>query len=183
MSSCKSSSAPDDTHSKLSAASDDVPDAIDYQSPAGALRYLTFTRHDVAYAVQQVCLYKHDPRVPHLALVKRILCYLYDALGYGLTLHRTAPASPVVYTGADWVVYPDSRWSKSGYGVFLGNNLINYSSKRQQIMSCFSAEAEYHIVTNEVIEAAWLRQLLMELHSLDQATLVYYDNLVWCIQG
>jgi len=45
-------------------------------SLAGALQYLTFTRPDIAYAVQQVCLHMHDPREPHLAALKRILRYI-----------------------------------------------------------------------------------------------------------
>jgi hypothetical protein len=31
----------------------------------GALWYLTLTRPDLAYAVQQVCLFMHAPRKPH----------------------------------------------------------------------------------------------------------------------
>jgi predicted transcriptional regulator of viral defense system len=62
--------------------------------------------------------------------------------------------------------------------VFLGDNLISWSSKRQNIVSRSSTEAEYRAVANGVAEACWLRQLLMELHSaLSRATLVYYDNV------
>ncbi|GKD41277.1 ribonuclease H-like domain-containing protein [Tanacetum coccineum] len=50
-----------DTDSKLSADGDPVFDPTLYRSLAGALQYLTFTRPDISYAVQQVCLYMHDP--------------------------------------------------------------------------------------------------------------------------
>ncbi|MCI36107.1 hypothetical protein A2U01_0057329, partial [Trifolium medium] len=33
---------------------------------AGALQYLTFTRPDISYAVQQICLFMHDPRTQHM---------------------------------------------------------------------------------------------------------------------
>nr|GEZ86852.1 ribonuclease H-like domain-containing protein [Tanacetum cinerariifolium]GEZ89451.1 ribonuclease H-like domain-containing protein [Tanacetum cinerariifolium] len=39
----------------------------------GSLQYLTFTRLDISYAVQQVCLYMHDPREPYFLALKRIL--------------------------------------------------------------------------------------------------------------
>ncbi|GJX14727.1 ribonuclease H-like domain-containing protein [Tanacetum coccineum] len=42
-----------------------------------ALQYLTFTRPDISYAVQQICLYMHDPRDPHFSALKRILRYVY----------------------------------------------------------------------------------------------------------
>jgi hypothetical protein len=62
--------------------------------------------------------------------------------------------------------------------VFLGDNLVSWSSKRQNTVSRSSAEAEYRAVANGVAEATWLRQLLLELHSpLQRATLVYCDNI------
>jgi hypothetical protein len=68
---------------------------------AGALQYLTITRPDIAYAVQQVCLHMHDPRVPHLTATKRILRYLQGTLDLGLLFCRTSTLDLVVYTNAD----------------------------------------------------------------------------------
>jgi hypothetical protein len=68
--------------------------------------------------------------------------------------------------------------STSGYAVFLGDSLVSWSSKRQPVVSRFSAEAEYRAVANGVAEAAWLRQLLQELHSpLAKSTIVFCDNV------
>jgi hypothetical protein len=62
--------------------------------------------------------------------------------------------------------------------VFLSDNLISWASKRQNIVSRSSAEAEYRAMANGMAEACWLRQLLVELHSpLSWATLVYCDNV------
>ncbi|GJT88105.1 ribonuclease H-like domain-containing protein [Tanacetum coccineum] len=44
-----------------------ISDSTLYRSLAGALQYLTFTRPDISYAVQQVCLFMHDPIEPHLS--------------------------------------------------------------------------------------------------------------------
>ena len=120
----------------------------------------------------------HDPREPHLSALKRILWYLQGTLDLGLHLHRTSPADLTVYTDADWAGCPDTRKSTSGYAVFLGDNLISWSSKRRPTVSRSSAEAEYRAVANGVAEACWLRQLLQELlHPLRHATVVYYDNV------
>ena len=52
MSSCKSSPTPVDTKAKLSASSgNSYHDPTEYQSLAGALQYLTFTRPDISYVV------------------------------------------------------------------------------------------------------------------------------------
>ncbi|GJT94292.1 ribonuclease H-like domain-containing protein [Tanacetum coccineum] len=74
MLNCKPCCTPVDTDSKLSADGAPISDSILYRSLAGALQYLTFTRPDISYVVQQVCLFMHDPREPHLSALKRILC-------------------------------------------------------------------------------------------------------------
>jgi hypothetical protein len=95
-----------------------------------------------------------------------------------LLLHHASTSDLVVYTDADWAGCPDTRRSTSGYTVFLGDNLVSWSSKCQNITSRSSAEAEYRIVANSVAEVCWLRQLLVELYSpLSWATLVYCDNV------
>ena len=120
----------------------------------------------------------HDPREPHLAALKRILNYVRGTLHLGLLLRPSSSTDLQVYTDADWAGCPDTRKSTSGYAVFLGDNLVSWSSKRHNTVSRSSAEAEYRAVANGVAEASWLRQLLQELHApLRHATLVYCDNI------
>ena len=120
----------------------------------------------------------HDPREPHLVALKRILRYLQGTLDLGLLLRPSTSSDLVVYTDADWAGCPDTRKSTSGYAVFLGDNLISWSSKCQNTVSRSSAEAEYRAVANGVSEASWLCQLLSELHApLRRATLIYCDNI------
>ena len=95
-----------------------------------------------------------------VAALKRILCYVRGTLHLGLLLRPSTSADLVVYTDADWAGCPDTRKSTSGYALFLGDNLISWSSKRQNTVSRSSAEAEYRAVANGVAETSWLRQLL-----------------------
>nr|XP_020185606.1 uncharacterized mitochondrial protein AtMg00810-like [Aegilops tauschii subsp. strangulata] len=62
MLNCKPAATPVDTKAKLS-ATDGSPasDAAFYRSIVGALQYLTLTRPETEYAVQQVCLHMHAP--------------------------------------------------------------------------------------------------------------------------
>ena len=178
MSNCKPSSTPVDTNPKLPADGPPVSDPTDFRSLAGALQYLTFTRPDISYAVQQICLHMHDPREPHLAALKRILRYISGTLHLGLLIRPSSHTELIVYSDADWAGCPDTRRSTSGYAVFLGDSLVSWSSKRQNTVSRSSAEAEYRAVANAVAEASWLRQLLSELHTpLRKTTLVYCDNI------
>nr|GEX31887.1 ribonuclease H-like domain-containing protein [Tanacetum cinerariifolium] len=118
--------------------------------------------------VLKICLYMYDPREPHLAAHKRILRYIRGTLDFRFHLYSSTTISLVGYTDADWAGCPSTRRSTSG---FLGDNLLSWSSKRQQTISHSSAEAEYR-------GTAWLPNLLRDLHSpLSTATLVYCDNV------
>ncbi|GJT93539.1 ribonuclease H-like domain-containing protein [Tanacetum coccineum] len=119
MVTCNPSRTPVDTESKLGPEGAPVQDPTLYRSLAGGLQYLTFTRPDLSYAVQQICLYMHDPREPHLAALKRILRYVQGTLDLGLHLYASSTTSLVGYTDADWAGCPSTRRSTSGYCVFL----------------------------------------------------------------
>jgi hypothetical protein len=138
--------------------------------------------HESNIAIQQVCLFMHDPREPHLALIKRILRYVKGTLDAGLHLGTGGVSSITTYSNADWAGCPDSWFyfrllhlpgSTSGFCIFLGNNLVSWSSKRQTTMSRSSVEAEYRAVAYAVAECCWLRQLHQELHvPIPSATVV-----------
>ncbi|GJY92535.1 ribonuclease H-like domain-containing protein [Tanacetum coccineum] len=178
MVNCNPSRTPVDTESKLGTTGDVVSDLTLYRSLPGSLQYLTFTRPDISYAVQQVCLHMHDPQEPHFSTLKRILRNVCGTLDYGLQLFSSSTTDLVAYSDADWAGYPTTRRSTSGYCVFLGNNLLSWSAKRQPTLSCSSVEAEYRGVANVVTETCWLRNLLRELHTqFSFATLVYCDNV------
>jgi len=179
MANCKPATTLADSKVKCS-SSDGVPmkEASWYRSMASVLQYLTLTRPDISYAIQQVCLHMHAPMECHGAMLKRILRYIKGTTTLGLHLHAAKSPTITAYTDADWAGCPDTRRSTSGFAVFLGDALISWSSKRQTTVSRSSAEAEYHGVANAVAECSWLRQLLGELHcAVPKATVAYCDNI------
>ncbi|GJX08438.1 ribonuclease H-like domain-containing protein [Tanacetum coccineum] len=105
----------------------------------------------------------------------RILRYVQGTMDYGLQLFSSSTTDLVAYSDADWAGCPTKRRSTSGYCIFLGNNLLSWSSKHQPTLSRSSAKAEYRGVANVVAETCWLRNLLGELHTpLSSATLILY---------
>ncbi|GJS40319.1 ribonuclease H-like domain-containing protein [Tanacetum coccineum] len=167
-----------DTKSKLGPDCEPVFDPALYCSLAGALQCLTFIRPDITYSFQKVCLFMYDPCEPHFATLKTILRYVRGTLNYGLQLHASPTTQLTVYSNADREGCSATLRSTSGYCVFLGDNHLSWSSKRQYTISRSIAEAEYCGIANVVAETAWLRNLLLELHSpLQLATLIYCDNV------
>jgi hypothetical protein len=126
MSDCKPCFTSADTQAKLS--EDDgspITNATSYRNLTGVLQYLNFSKPDIANAVQQVCLHMHTRQELHLTALKRILRYLCGSLDYGLLLRPSPKSKLMVYTDANWVGCTDTRWSTSGYVVFLGANLVS----------------------------------------------------------
>ena len=65
-----------------------------------------------------------------------------------------------VYIDADWAGAMDNRRSTSGYFTFVGGNLVTWKSKKQNIVACSSAEAEFRGMALGLCEPLWLRLLL-----------------------
>ena len=88
--------------SKLSLHSNSpLSDPHEYRHVVGALQYLTITRPDMSYAVNQVCQFMHAPTTEHLQAVKRIMHYLKNSVGARLIL-KPGPFSLVVaFSDAD----------------------------------------------------------------------------------
>lgn len=92
----KPSSTPIDTNSKLSATT-----TTEYYRLVGALQYLIFTLTNICYAIQQVCLFMHDPHTPHFTALKHIIRYLKGTLSFGLHLYSSSIHTLLSYTDAD----------------------------------------------------------------------------------
>nr|GEV27042.1 ribonuclease H-like domain-containing protein [Tanacetum cinerariifolium] len=129
MLTCNPCRTPVDTNSKLSADGDPVSDPTLYRSLAGALKYLTFTRPDISYAVQQVCLFMHDPREPHFSALKRILHYVRGTLSYGLQLYSSTTSTLVAYSDADWAGCPTTPtlvYCDNVSAIYLSSNHVQH---------------------------------------------------------
>ncbi|GKB78558.1 ribonuclease H-like domain-containing protein [Tanacetum coccineum] len=72
------------------------------------------TRTPVDTDSKLICLYMHDPCEPHLAALKRILCYIRGTLEFVLQLYASSESSLVAYSDADWAGCPTTHRSTSG---------------------------------------------------------------------
>ncbi|XP_021819565.1 uncharacterized protein LOC110761405 [Prunus avium] len=178
MSSCKACSTPCKPHSQiLTTDGEPLKDPTLFRSLVGALQYLTFTRPDIAYAVNTVCQYMTNPTDSHFYLVKRILRYIQGTLQYGITF-CSGPMQLTAYSDADWAGDPSTRRSTTGFIVFLGHNPVSWQSKKQGTVARSSTEAEYRALANTAADIGWIRQVLADLHEfLPEPPLMHCDNL------
>lgn len=125
---CNPFSTPTILIHKLEAYDPPNMDTTLYNTLVGALQYLTFMKCDIAFIVQHICLFMHDPHKQRLHTLKHILQYLHETPEHGLQIHISSPTSLILYFDTDWGGWPTNRHSTPSYCLFLGDNIIYWSS-------------------------------------------------------
>ncbi|XP_026395883.1 uncharacterized protein LOC113290501 [Papaver somniferum] len=163
MAGAKECSSPVPVNSTLKAGDGELlSNPTMYKSLVSASKYLTWTRPEISYAINQVCQFIHSPTSDHLIAAKRILSYIKGTLDYGILFSKGLLAVHG-FSDEDWARDPETRKSTSGYCIFFGSNPVSWSSKRQSTVARSSTEAEYRSLANSAAELMWICQLLKDL--------------------
>lgn len=145
-----------------------------YKSIVEALQYCTNTRPDINFGVNNQFL--HQPTTTHLQAVKRILRYLKGTLTHGIKFTSGSSYEVIYFTDADWARCPDDRKSIGGYCIFIGTNLISWTSHKR-VVSRSSTNAEFRALADGVLEVTWMENVLKEVWVNYHTLFVVCDNL------
>ncbi|XP_016566623.2 uncharacterized mitochondrial protein AtMg00810-like [Capsicum annuum] len=140
-----------------------LPDPTIFRQLVGSLNYLTITRPNISFAVQQVSQFMQAPRHLHLVAVRRIIRYFRGTSNRGLFFPSGSNIYLNAFSDSDWTGCSDTRRSVTGWCRFLGESLISWKSKKQDPVSKSSTEAEYRAMSTACSEIVWLRGLLAEI--------------------
>ncbi|GJX43602.1 retrovirus-related pol polyprotein from transposon TNT 1-94 [Tanacetum coccineum] len=124
-------------------------DQTKYRSMIGGLMYLTASRLDIAYATFVCTRYQARPTDKHLKEVKRIFRYLRQTINMGLWYSKDSGFELIAYADADHAGCNDDCKSTSGGIQFLGDKLVSWSSKKQDVHNVISKLSTYpclHVV-------------------------------------
>ena len=112
-----------------------------------------------------------------MMVATRILQYIKGTLGQEVFFPVDSDLQLKAYYDVNWAGCLDTRKSLIGYCVFLGNALVSWRSKMQNVVSRSSAQAKYKSMASTTCEVTWLLYLLKDLHvSHNKLVLMYCDN-------
>lgn len=120
----------------------------------------------------------HRPTDTHLQAAKRVLRYLAGTPTHGIFLTRNNPLVLHGFSDADWAGDVEDCVSTNPYIIYLGQQPISWSSKKQKTVARSSIESEYRAVANASSEISWIASLLTELaFSLPTSPVIYCNNV------
>jgi hypothetical protein len=83
--------------------------------------------------------------LPHWIAVKRIYHNLKDSVYYDL-LYTPFSIALNALCDSNWAESPDNYRSTNGYWMFIHQNLVLHSAKKEVVVSKSSTKAEYHSI-------------------------------------
>ncbi|XP_049414559.1 uncharacterized mitochondrial protein AtMg00810-like [Solanum stenotomum] len=96
------------------------------QKLVGRLLYLTITRPDIAFAVQLLSQFMHNPKTSHMEAAMSVVRYVKQAPGMGILMTVNTTNQLIAYCDADWAACPNNRKSITGYMVTYEGSLISW---------------------------------------------------------
>ncbi|KAG7555929.1 hypothetical protein ISN44_As11g020140 [Arabidopsis suecica] len=161
---CQPAGSPIDQNHRLSLATGpELADPQTYRRLVGRLIYLLATRPDLTYAIHVLSQFMTTPREEHWLAALKVVRYLKGTLGQGILLRSDSPLHITGWCDSDLSGCPLSRRSLTGWFVQLGSSPISWKTKKQDVVSMSSAEAEYRAMNEVTKELKWLKELLQDL--------------------
>ena len=118
------------------------------------------TRPDISYAVSLLSQFMHEPRKVHWTGVFHVLSYVKGVPGKGLVYRKNGHTRIMTYSDSGYAEDREDRKSTSGFCTYVRGKLVTWRSKKQNVVSRSSAEAEYRSMTQTACEMIWIKSLL-----------------------
>ena len=131
---------------------------------------------DIANAVSILSQFLSNPGDDHWRAAKRLLRYLRGTWNYGIRISIESSLEVLGFAqsvaGAQIQGFSDSdyascssRRSRTGFAFFLGDTIVSWYSKKQNVVSLSTCEAEFYAFTEGGKEAIYLRRIWSEIQT------------------
>ena len=149
-----------------------------YQKAIGSLLFLSLhTRPDISAAVSILSQKVSKPSIKDWEEVKRLIKYLKGTKNFKLVFDQPQNLNHIsAFSDADWGSNPSDRKSISGFAIKIGNNIIDWKSKRQSVTALSTTEAELISLSETCRELEWLINVVHDFFVNDIKVTLYEDN-------
>lgn len=152
-------------------SADHFDQSFDYRSVVGKLMYLSTTRLDCAFAINQCARFCSDPKKEHGDAVRYLGRYLAGTRENGLILKPDKSKGFDVFVDADFCGAwdptesedPDTVRSRSGYCITYAGCPIYWSSKLQTEITMSSTESEYIALSESLRSVIPMMRMVKEM--------------------
>jgi hypothetical protein len=150
-----------------------------FRSVIGKLGYIAeVLRFDIQHALRQVSQYQENPGMAHWMALVQILRYLKGTRDYGLVIGAgDQSCNLTAYCDADHGGCLETRKSRSGGVLYIGDTVIKVICKRQTSVALSTMDAELNALRDMGTEVEYFDNLLAELNiNRSQPIRVFEDN-------
>ena len=151
-----------------------------YRAIVGSLIYLMCcSRPDLSYVVTKLSQHMSEPTNAHLGIARNVLRYLQGTKSFEIKFPSCKCELKLFgYCDSDYGADSDRR-STSGYCFQLCNDgpLISWKSKKLNVVSLSSCEAEYNSLTYAIQESKFLTYLFSDMYNTEKTCFnLFVDN-------
>lgn len=104
-----------------------------------------------------------NPKPVHWDAALRVIRYLKNSPGQCILLRANTKLTLSAWCNSDWGACPLTRRSLMGWFIQLGKSPLSWKTRKHDVVSRSSTEAEYRAMADTVQELLWLRDLLPAL--------------------
>ena len=159
-----------------------------FRSLLGSLMYLAVqTRPDISFAISRIACFAHEPLEQDMEALKRVCLYLKATPELGLVYMKSSNSSTqklhlerdavIGFSDSDFAEEKTTRRSTTGSIWIFNGTPISWNSKRQDLVTTSSTEAELVALDFVLKEGIWIRSLLQEIGIIESGPIkILVDN-------
>jgi len=127
---------------------------ISFCKALGSLMWLQVaTRPNLAFSVNKLAFFSHNPGRAHWNTLKHILAYVKGTIDYGITYKGGDSLQPHGYVDSDYASCRDTRRSMKGNIFMVAREPVSWECKRQDTVALSTVEAEFMVFSKATTQA------------------------------
>ena len=136
---------------------------------------IIMTRFDIFYAVFIISRHCNNPGQKHVKLMTELFRYIKKIIDYGI-IYQMNGSFFLNYVDFDFVEIVNNRRFTIKWVFLFVDDFIFWSFKKQNIITLFICEAEYHVFNEIEKKTIWLCCLFVEINVFFNISIIFSVN-------